>query len=172
MKAPLNNNHKGKDFSLAVANRSAALMRLGHLKLALNDVNLAINSGYPKDLKYKLLDRKIKLLKLIGDKFDQDKIKEEYIEAVNDSKLTPDKKEKVINEFGVIATNETICLNVNNKLLCHQLQNSHPLLPTLSRDVEIKYDEKRGRFAVAKRCVELYLLYVILMTFSLRPFTY
>ena len=61
----------GKDFSLAVANRSAVLMRLGHLTLALSDVNLAVRSGYPRDLKYKLLDRKIKLLKMIGDKYVQ-----------------------------------------------------------------------------------------------------
>ena len=47
--------------SLAVANRSAALLRLGHLEAALEDVDLALASGYPKDLRYKLYDRKIRL---------------------------------------------------------------------------------------------------------------
>ena len=51
MKAPVNEENKGRDLSLAIANRSAALMRLGHLKLALEDVEFALNSGYPKDLK-------------------------------------------------------------------------------------------------------------------------
>ena len=34
-KAPFNNEKKGKDFSMAVANRSAALMRLGYHQAAL-----------------------------------------------------------------------------------------------------------------------------------------
>ena len=34
-KAPFNSEKKGKDFSLAVANRSAALMRLGYHEAAL-----------------------------------------------------------------------------------------------------------------------------------------
>ena len=51
MKAPTNEEKKGKDLSLAIANRSAALMRLGHLKLALEDVEFALRSGYPADLR-------------------------------------------------------------------------------------------------------------------------
>ena len=51
MKAPTNLEKKGKDLSLAIANRSAALMRLGHLKLALEDVEFALSSGYPADMR-------------------------------------------------------------------------------------------------------------------------
>ena len=51
LKAPSNEENKGKDLSLAIANRSAALMRLGHLQLALEDVEFALNSGYPADLR-------------------------------------------------------------------------------------------------------------------------
>ena len=51
MKAPSNEENKGRDLSLAIANRSAALMRLGHLKLALEDVEFALTSGYPADLR-------------------------------------------------------------------------------------------------------------------------
>ena len=53
MKAPVNDEKKGRDMSLGLANRSAALMRLGHSRLALEDVDLALNSGYPKDLRYR-----------------------------------------------------------------------------------------------------------------------
>ena len=66
MKGPLNSERKGRDFSLGLANRSAALMRLGHLEAALEDVDLALASGYPKDLRYKLYDRKIKLAANLG----------------------------------------------------------------------------------------------------------
>ena len=66
MKGPLNSEKRGRDFSLGLANRSAALMRLGHLEAALEDVDLALASGYPKDLRYKLYDRKIKLAANLG----------------------------------------------------------------------------------------------------------
>ena len=52
MKAPVNEEKRGRDLSLAIANRSAALMRLGHFRLALEDVDFALTSGYPKDLKW------------------------------------------------------------------------------------------------------------------------
>ena len=52
MKAPSNEENKGKDLSLAIANRSAALMRLGHLQLALEDVEFALSSGYPTDMRF------------------------------------------------------------------------------------------------------------------------
>ena len=50
-KAPTNESGKGKDLSLAVANRSAALYKLGYLQPALDDIEFAFESGYPKDLK-------------------------------------------------------------------------------------------------------------------------
>ena len=53
MRAPTNSEGRGRDLSLAVANRSAALMKLGYHEAALQDVELALNSGYPQDLKYK-----------------------------------------------------------------------------------------------------------------------
>ena len=56
--APTNKEGKGRDLSLAVANRSAALMRLGYHEAALKDVELSLESGYPSDLKYKILERK------------------------------------------------------------------------------------------------------------------
>ena len=51
MKAPVNDSGVGKDLSLAIANRSAALLKLGFFKLALEDIEFALDSGYPKDLR-------------------------------------------------------------------------------------------------------------------------
>ena len=48
-KAPFNSEKKGKDFSLAVANRSAALMRLGYHQAAL-EVNKHLQSTLPTNL--------------------------------------------------------------------------------------------------------------------------
>ena len=50
VKAPANEEGKGKDLSLAIANRSAALYKLGYMQAALDDIELALTTGYPKDL--------------------------------------------------------------------------------------------------------------------------
>ena len=50
-KAPVNDVGKGRDLSLAIANRSAALYKLGFVNLALEDIEFAFASGYPKDLR-------------------------------------------------------------------------------------------------------------------------
>ena len=55
VKSPVNEEGKGKDLSLAIANRSAALYKLGYHKFALKDIEFALNSGYPKDLRWHLI---------------------------------------------------------------------------------------------------------------------
>ena len=45
---------RGRDLSLALANRSAALLRLGFPQLALEDVAEAVKAGYPIELRYKV----------------------------------------------------------------------------------------------------------------------
>ena len=51
VKAPVNEAGKGKDLSLAIANRSAALFKSGYYEFALKDIEFALKSGYPKDLR-------------------------------------------------------------------------------------------------------------------------
>ena len=47
--------------SLALANRSAVLFGLKAYHLALDDIKLALESGYPDELAYKLYDRQAKI---------------------------------------------------------------------------------------------------------------
>ena len=49
--APQNGEGKGRDLSLAVANRSACLLRLGYRDLCLQQVQLALAAGYPSELR-------------------------------------------------------------------------------------------------------------------------
>lgn len=51
---------QGKDLALALANRSAVLFSLKQYYLALDDIKLALESGYPKELQFKLLERKVR----------------------------------------------------------------------------------------------------------------
>lgn len=56
---------EGKDLAVSLANRSAVLFALKAYALALDDIKLALDSGYPKELRYKLLERKGKFLSAI-----------------------------------------------------------------------------------------------------------
>lgn len=47
---------------MALANRSAALFSLKAYNLALDDIRLALESGYPEELRFKLLERRAKIL--------------------------------------------------------------------------------------------------------------
>ena len=49
--APQDEGGKGRDLSLAIANRSASLLRLGYFKLCNQEVEFALTSGYPKELR-------------------------------------------------------------------------------------------------------------------------
>ena len=158
MKGPLNEEGKGKDFSLALANRSAALMRLGHLEAALEDVELALGSGYPKDLKYKLLDRKIRLAANLGMKEVALDSRSDFIISLKDSSLDEKKQCSMENETQAILDalendnfEKTLKNNPSSEEpdMIHELPKTHSFLPCLSDKVEIEYDPKRGRFAVA-----------------------
>jgi len=48
-----------KELSLCLANRSAVLFSLKAYALALDDIKLAFEVGYPKELWFKLLERKV-----------------------------------------------------------------------------------------------------------------
>ena len=51
-----------KELAIALANRSAVLFSLKAYHLALDDIKLAFECGYPEELHFKLLDRKAKIL--------------------------------------------------------------------------------------------------------------
>lgn len=48
--------------ALALANRSAVLIGLGNFAEALDDIEEALQSGYPCELRQKLVDRKAKCI--------------------------------------------------------------------------------------------------------------
>jgi len=158
-RAPVNDAGKGRDLSLAIANRSAALYKLGFFSLALEDIEFALESGYPKDLRYKLYERKIKIFVDLHDKNSALEIQNKFIEAVNDSTLDKDKIKKLEEEIRKIlesaeqnpnSTTKGIT-EVDNTIVHHKVARPHPDMPFLSADVSIESAPTRGRFAVANR---------------------
>lgn len=55
-----------RELSLAYANRSAVLYSLRNYEACINDIDLAFQAHYPKNLRYKLMERKAKCMKEMG----------------------------------------------------------------------------------------------------------
>ena len=174
-KAPVKDSGVGRDLSLAIANRSAALFKLGFFKLALEDIEFALVSGYPKELRYrlynivyliplklslsfryKLFERKIRILVNLKDKDSAFDIRSNLILALKDSTLDEDKKCKIENEIDTILEaleNKASYSGKDSdeKVLKHKLGKTHSHLPYLSINANIEFDPVRGRFAVANK---------------------
>lgn len=56
-----------EELALALANRSVVLFSLEYYDLSLKDIDLAIKHHYPLKLKYKIFERKGRILQLQGD---------------------------------------------------------------------------------------------------------
>ena len=159
MKGPLNEDRRGRDMSLAVANRSAALLRLGHLEAALEDVDLALASGYPKDLRYKLYERRIRLAANLGRSELALATRSDLILSLAESALDERRRCAVEAEAQQLlerleagsyeAELSAVPLGRAQEAARHELGSSHAFLPCLSDKVDIEYHPSRGRFGVA-----------------------
>jgi len=159
---PVGEDGKSRELAVLLANRSAVLFGLKAYHLALDDINLSFQVGYPDELAYKLYDRKAKCLiafKQMADAGEAYKLALKYLDKA--TKLSADKKQKTQKEL-------LQALNFFKNAPAKLLQNDpdvdlHPtpelpdipkqneLYPVMSDAVTFKYEEARGRFAVASR---------------------
>jgi tetratricopeptide (TPR) repeat protein len=89
----------GPELSLALANRSACLYHQAQYETCLQDISLSLQFRYPKNLEYKLLQRKAQCLT----KLSRFKEAEEAFKAANDAldfvpKLSPEKRGRLIKD--------------------------------------------------------------------------
>ncbi|XP_014292302.1 SET and MYND domain-containing protein 4 [Halyomorpha halys] len=157
MKSPI--NEESNEVSIIRANRSAASYHLEEYQAALNDIDLALRHGYPKDLIYKIKDRKARcLLALKQNKTALDILKE-TLTALDDAKLPLERRLKWQKDVQIMITMMT-----KNKLEDAKIKqkkqdkihgDSNKLYPALNDSIEIKYDQYAGRYSEAKRDIEL-----------------
>jgi len=149
---------QGRDLSLAFANRSAALLKLGFPKLCLEDVEEAIKAGYPSELTYKIMDRRLRcLLMLESSKTDLSDAHQDFVESLQDCQLDNAKKKKLEEDLAALMSKGSE--NVGHSSSSGEtkaeeipkLEERHPQLEALSSAVTIKYDPIRGRFGEANR---------------------
>ena len=92
-------SRKSEELSLALANRSAALQRLNYHTKGVQDIDAALDSGYPIEKQFKIFERKGQLLRELK-RFD--KARDCYVKArnlVHQSSINEDKREKFKQEM-------------------------------------------------------------------------
>ena len=148
-----NSNLISKPFSLAVANRSLALLKLGKYGQAVEDIDLALESGYPEESHHKLLERRAKCCVHLGRPREAVKSLDKAIHAV--SKANINEKEKAKIKSNLVNDKKSITV-IESKNKDEVKPSSEPFsekanskVPAFSSHVKIVYDDVRGRYGVA-----------------------
>merc|ERR1711892_1296449 len=155
--APFNDIGESKSFSLALANRSCALLKLGEYNSSIADIDLAIEAGYPEENRYKLIERKAKCLANTGRNEEaKEKLNEaiKLIEFSNSKEIEKQKiRQNLQNQKKKILTGTKPKQN-SDLALENKLQNINQILPAFSDAIELRYDEIRGRYGIATRDID------------------
>ncbi|XP_034945722.1 SET and MYND domain-containing protein 4-like [Chelonus insularis] len=161
-----------KEMSIYLANRSAALYNLEYYEFALRDIEEALSRGYPKELEYKLLERRARCF--LGLKRNAPAIEafQKALISLDDAKVPFEKKQKLemdirimltmmekgnqISEKSKSANSQTEKTkknsNVKNEHNIPKIPNCNPLYPSVSSAVEIREGgEIIGRHGIATR---------------------
>ena len=158
---PVGEDGKSRELAILLANRSAVLFSLKAYKMALDDIKLSFQMGYPDDLAYKLYDRKAKCLiafKQMADAGEAYKLALKYVDKA--TKLSKDRKTQVQREImhalafyksapAHLTKNQDVEMEVKAEV--PDIPNRNKLYPVMSDAVTFKYEEGRGRYAVASK---------------------
>ena len=155
-------DEQGEDMALALANRSALYFRQEKFVDCLTDTKLALKSGYPKHLKYKVYQRQAKcLVELRKPK----EAKRSYLDAqnfLNFSKLSKELKYNVTNDIQtaideIAEKEETLSQDGQQEVVVVEPDDTtkipsfprNPKFPSLHKSLTVKYDSARGRHVIA-----------------------
>ena len=135
-------------------------------KQAKDDIQLALLSGYPEELSYKLYERQGKVraaLKDVDGACESYQLAIKYIEKA--SKINQEKKNKLKMEFqkslkffqNTPASVRNDLKKALNAAIPPRLEvtQSNPLYPAMSSSVSFKYQSGRGRYAIATNDIEV-----------------
>ncbi|XP_043467770.1 SET and MYND domain-containing protein 4-like isoform X2 [Leptopilina heterotoma] len=157
-----------EDLGILYGNRSAALYHLTDYELAIIDTEEAVKMGYPKELLYKLEDRRARCLLALEDHSRAMDAFKSALKSLDFAKLTLDKKQKLESDIRVMLavmergaklnengkTNKIIKkLKVKSpKCLIPKTKDTNIFYPAFSNAVEIKdAGGEIGRFGIATR---------------------
>lgn len=144
--------------SLALANRSAALVHLKEFQLAVRDIELAIESNYPEKQRYKLYDRMGFCHQQMGETakarvafktaLDSLEVSDLEAAAVESWRTTLEKSLSKLSDRGKTASVGSNMESRNIKFP-DLLGGPNPQIPNASKNLSMEVDENAGRYYVA-----------------------
>ena len=155
-----------KEFSMAVANRSAVLIHMKKYNECLMDIELSLSFGYPEVLKYKLYERQGKCHFFRSTQSHALESFKKAKELLALSNLTPEKTNALRRNLDswIKRTKEVLKQNDNNsKLITPTAKYRTPgltnggnaVFPCLSTKVDVSYDNEKGRHIKAVEEVQV-----------------
>ncbi|EDO31792.1 predicted protein [Nematostella vectensis] len=156
-----------KVLSLAYANRSAVLFHMKEYELCLRDIEFAQKMKYPGEMVYKILDRKARSLKALCRIEESKKVFEEAIVSSKTSKLKRKDRESWVKQ---VEKQISECSNQTENLMksvthleearsgfSTPVQNYglHEKFVSISKALDIKYTEEKGRHTIAARDINI-----------------
>jgi len=160
--APYSDRGVGEELCMAYANRSAVLAQGQQWNLALQDIQLSVEAGYPKDLAYKLHERRAKCFTGLGQHTAAGSSYQEALTSLADAKLDAEKKEKLEqgfrNSLNQVPSKDSA--NAKSSILDEsedlpKIARTNPRFPAFSDAIDLKTESGRGRFGVTTRPVAL-----------------
>ncbi|XP_076332160.1 protein-lysine N-methyltransferase SMYD4-like [Tachypleus tridentatus] len=155
-----------EELALGFANRSAALFHLHMYKECIKDIDRAFQQGYPRELSYKLYQRKGMCLRYLND---YNYAKQAFLEALHslkegrlDSKKMEIQKKDVQNWLKLCETPRHISMPKVQPDDCDDKQALPDLsyglnsnLSSASSAVDVQYNKDKGRYVVANRTLHV-----------------
>ena len=149
--------------ALALANRSAVLFSLKAFHSALDDIKLAMESGYPEELHFKLLERKAKILTFFKQFIDARDTYKLLLKSLDNAKVDANKKQTIQKNAQAALKHFDRAPSVYNdpnmvmkeEANLPKLTDKNKKYPALSNAVCFKYQPGRGRFAIAQRDIKV-----------------
>lgn len=144
--------------SITLANRSAALYHIGEYKLALVDIDLAVDNGYPRNLTYKVLERKARCLLALKRFKGAQQAFRKAVQSLSEADL-PNKKQKELLQHiqeELTKLNKMRMINDENDTpedVPVVASGKHSQYTAISTAVEIVHTDN-SEYAVASRDIE------------------
>ncbi|XP_042229115.1 SET and MYND domain-containing protein 4-like isoform X3 [Homarus americanus] len=153
-------------YAICLANRSAALYHLREYHYCVKDIDEALEHHYPKELKYKLYKRKARLLSHMKQHVDARDAYRQALKWLDWAKMEREKRiehqteiQKWLKmyETGKVVKNWDVPEGYIEPapLIPNLTGGSNERFPSLSKKVDVKYDNNQGRYAVAAEDIEV-----------------
>jgi len=146
--------------SLSLGNRSVVYFNMKQYDNCIHDCQAALHFGYPQHLQYKIYERMGRCHKILGNITEATEALNKAIAQVSLAQLTEEKKDSIQKDITEVLSNISSegkgqqIVTYNNQLASLNLDKPHKQFPNLSSSVDVRYNPKLGRHAVANKKIK------------------